>query len=84
MRFSARLPVMAVTLTLALSGCAVVPLAQLAVSQMTPAKPACPGCTTETAMTAFSTFSQGVSDSLNKLTGGAADTQKGAVGIPAK
>ena len=84
MPFSPRLPVMAVTLAVALSGCVAVPLAQLAMSQMAPTKPACPGCTADTAMTAFSTISQGVSDSFNKMTGVAPDTKKAAGGIAAK
>lgn len=84
MRFSLHLPVLAVALALALSGCIAVPLAQLAASQMVPGKPACPGCTADTATTAFSTMSQGVSDSFNKLTGAAANNQQGAANIPSK
>ena len=84
MRFSPRLPVLAVTLALSLGGCVALPLAQLAISQMSTPKPACPGCTTDTAMTAFSTLSQGVSDSFNKLSGGGTDTKKAAAGVPVK
>ena len=84
MRFSPRLPILACTLALSLSGCVAVPLAQLAVSQMAPTKSACPGCTTGTATGAFDDISKALSDSFHKLPGSAPDNQKIATDMPTK
>lgn len=57
-----------VVCALAVSGCVAAPLAQLAISQMGPAKTPCPGCAADPG--AFDGITKGVSDSFHKLTNG--------------
>lgn len=57
----------AVLCALTLGGCVAAPLAQLAISQMSPTKPPCPGCSAEAGV--FDGLSKGVTDSFHKLTG---------------
>jgi hypothetical protein len=62
-------------LLFALSGCVAVPLAQMAVTQMAPAKAPCvtpSGCQSGNS---FSDISKGISASFGKLAGGAAADQ---------
>jgi hypothetical protein len=70
MRLSLRLTFAVCTLAVALGGCVAVPLAQIAVSQMSSANSSCPGCSTG----ALGDISKGVSDSFHKLTGAAPDS----------
>jgi hypothetical protein len=70
-----------------LSGCVAAPLAQMAVSQMAPAKPPCvpgPGCQTDRTASAMNDISKGLTDSFQKLIGSPSDMQTLAVGAPAK
>jgi hypothetical protein len=68
--FSIALPITACALALALSGCAAVPLAQMAVTQMAP-QPACltmSACQPGPAAGSFGDMSKGFGDSFRKLT----------------
>lgn len=57
-------------LVFALGGCVAAPLAQMAVSQMAPAKPACTGCTNGAAAPgSFADMSKGFGDSFQMLLG---------------
>jgi hypothetical protein len=75
-RFSPALPLAACALVMGLSGCAAVPLAQLAVTQMAP-KPCLPGSSGEPGAPAgaYGDLSKGVSDSFRKLTTLVSDSQ---------
>jgi hypothetical protein len=80
------LPVAACALALALGGCVAAPLAQMAITQMTP-KPTClvaSGCQTGEAAGSFGDISKGLSDSFRKLTSLASDSQPVAPQVPAK
>ncbi len=84
---SFRLPVIACCLALALSGCAAVPLAQIAASQMMPVasdQPLCagsPGCMTKVAGNGLPDLSKSLSDAFHAVTGQApAPHQVAAIG----
>jgi hypothetical protein len=86
-RFSPCPSVLVATLALGLSGCVAAPFAQMAVSQMMPAKPPCmpgPGCQTDRTRSAMSDISKGVTDSFSKLIGSPSDVQTLATSAPAK
>jgi hypothetical protein len=83
MRLSLRVIFAVCTLAVALGGCVAVPLAQIAVSQMSSANPPCPGCSGGAPTGALGDISKGVSDSFHKLTGAAPDSAM-AGNIPAK
>jgi hypothetical protein len=73
----------ACSLMLALSGCVAVPLAQMAVTQMGPAKAPCvagPACPAGPGSGTFGDISKGISDSFGKLT----SAQQPAVDAAAK
>lgn len=79
-RLAYRLPVLACGVLLGAGGCAAVPLAQMAATQLAPshvtpgavAQPPCadgPGCNTNIASNAFGSLSKGISSSFQSLTG---------------
>ena len=74
--FSPALPVAACALVMGLSGCAVVPLAQIALTQMAP-KPCLAGsaCEPGASAGAYGDLSKGVGDSFRKLTSLVSDSQ---------
>jgi hypothetical protein len=75
--FSIALPVTACALTLALSGCAAVPLAQMAATQMAPQSVcmAASACQPAPAAGSFGDMSKGFGDSIRKLTSLVSDSQ---------
>lgn len=72
---SSRLPVILSGLALALSGCAAVPLAEMAASRMAPVasdQPICagsPGCMTKVAGNGLPDLSKSLSDAFHAMTG---------------
>ena len=87
MPFKDFLPLAACAVSLGLTGCVAVPLAQVAVSQIMPAKSPClagPGCQTALADGSSAGMSKGVSDSLRRMTGNQSDDQSHAGDVRAK
>jgi hypothetical protein len=76
-QFFIALPVIACALALTLSGCAAVPLVQLAAAQMAP-QPACPtmsACQPGPTADSYGDLSRGFGDSFRKLTSLVSGTQ---------
>lgn len=88
MPFQNFLPLTVCAVSLILTGCVAAPLAQVAVSQMMPAKPSCvagPGCQTGGAADgSFGGMSKGVSDVLRKMTTGRSEDPDQAGTVRAK
>jgi hypothetical protein len=75
-------------LVLGLTGCvAAVPLGQLAVKQMSPARPPCvagPECQSTLPVGSLGSLTKGFTDSVHKLAGEMPDPQTAAAAPPAK